>query len=200
MKIVPPLFMVLLSLAAADARGGSPIQNGVLPYTNSENIPLLPEAGGASSEMGLYLLTATNARPENVTNPDGPIIYGTGLADDDRAKAWKQFFTQIVEAGNQQQGADFNQKLARKCLPGNTFCSVMVDVNLVGVGGIQEPRKVLVIVGTDLHDEDKYLFRSVCIYPTRETLVCRDWDTGRLITPGDKLNSVKPSERSQSHG
>src|SRR5262245_17502344 len=153
MKILPPLFMVLVLLTAANAQSSSPIQNWAVTYTHSENVTIVPEAGGAPSEMGLYLLMATNVHPENITNSDGPIIYGTGLSDDDRAKAWKQFFTQIVEAGNQQQGADFKQKLVRKCLPGNTFCSTMVDVNLVGVGGIQEARKVLVIVGTDIHDE-----------------------------------------------
>jgi len=47
--------------------------------------------------------------------------------------------------------------------------------------GIQEPRKVLLLVATDIHDPNKQLSRTVCTYPAKGKMVCRDWDTGKLI-------------------
>lgn len=64
----------------------------------------------------------------------------------------------MVEACAKQQGADaLGAKLARRCSPGQDFCTVGIDANLIGIGGIQEPRKVLVVVATDIHDENKQL-------------------------------------------
>jgi hypothetical protein len=57
-----------------------------------------------------------------------------------------------------------------------------LDANLVGIGGIKEPRKVIVIVTTDLRDQNKQLSRIVCTRPTKDKQVCRDFDTGELVT------------------
>ena len=103
------------------------------------------------------------------------------MSDEDRQKAWKHFFLQMVQAVMQQQGKDaIGGKLARRCMPGEDFCTFSLDANLVGIGGIQEPRKVRLIVSTDVHDQDKQLQRAVCTYPAKDTVICRDWDTGKL--------------------
>jgi hypothetical protein len=47
---------------------------------------------------------------------------------------------------------------------------------------VQEPRKVLVIVTTDLHDQNKQLSRMVCTRPAKGKQVCREFDTGKLVT------------------
>jgi hypothetical protein len=113
---------------------------------------------------------------------DGPIIYGTGMNDADRAKAWKRFFMQMVDANVRQQGPDtLGIKLARRCPPGQEFCTQSVAANLVGIGGIQEPRRVLVMVATALHDEHQQVMRMVCTWPAENKRVCRDWDTGKLM-------------------
>jgi hypothetical protein len=84
---------------------------------------------------------------------DGPIIYGTGMNDADRQKAWKHFYSMMVKTVVSQQGQDaLGVKLARRCRPSDDFCTTALDVNLVGIGGIQEPRTVLVVVVTDVHD------------------------------------------------
>jgi len=62
------------------------------------------------------------------------------------------------------------------------FCTIALDAKLVGIGGIQEPRKVLVIVATDLHDQNKQLSRMVCTWPAKDKQVCREFDTGKLVT------------------
>jgi hypothetical protein len=67
-------------------------------------------------------------------------------------------------------------------MPGQDFCSTTLDANLVGVGGIQEPRKVVVAVSTDPHDQKKQLQRLVCTYPAKGTVICRDFDTGKLMS------------------
>ena len=95
---------------------------------------------------------------------DGPIIYGTGMNDADRAKAWKLFFMQMVDANVRQQGPyTLGIKLARRCPPGQEFCTQSVEANLVGIGGIQEPRRVLVMVATAIHDEHQQVMRMVCM-------------------------------------
>jgi hypothetical protein len=89
----------------------------------------------------------------------------------------------MVEACVKQQGTDaLGVKLARRCKPGEDFCTIGVDANLVGIGGIQEPRKVLVLIATDPHDQNKLLSRTVCTWPAKGKQVCRDWDTGKLMT------------------
>jgi hypothetical protein len=37
-------------------------------------------------------------------------------------------------------------------------------------------------VTTDIHDKDQQLHRMVCTYPAKGTVICRDWDTGKLIS------------------
>jgi len=34
----------------------------------------------------------------------------------------------------------------------------------------------------DVNDKDKQLSRTVCTYPAKDTVICRDWDTGKLVT------------------
>ena len=89
----------------------------------------------------------------------------------------------MIKAVVSQQGKDaLGVKLARRCMPDQDFCTTALDANLVGVGGIQEPRKVLVIVTTDLHDQNKQLSRMVCTRPAKGKQVCREFDTGKLVT------------------
>jgi hypothetical protein len=114
---------------------------------------------------------------------DGPITYGTGMNDADRQKAWKHFFSLLTKAVASQQGQDaLGVKLARRCVPGQDFCTTALDANLVGISGIQEPRTVLVVVVTDAHDQNKQLLRMVCTRPAKDKQVCRDWSTGKLVT------------------
>jgi hypothetical protein len=114
---------------------------------------------------------------------DGPIIYGTGLSDADRQNAWKHFFLQMVQAVDRQQGKDaLGVKLAKRCLPGHDYCTMALDANLIGIGGIREPRKVLLFIAFDIHDPDLQLSRIVCTWPAQGMRVCRDWNTGKLIT------------------
>src|SRR5262245_33321340 len=120
--------------------------------------------------------------PDTVIS-DGPIIYGTGMSDADRQKAWKHFFMLMVKAVASQQGKDaLGVKLARRCMPDQDFCTTALDANLVGIGGIKEPRKVLVIVTTDLRDQNQQLSRMVCTWPAKDKRVCREFDTGKLVT------------------
>jgi hypothetical protein len=113
---------------------------------------------------------------------DGPIIYGTGLSDADRSRAWKQFSLLMIQSLDRQQGREaLGVKTTRRCLPNQDFCSVMLDANLVGIGGIQEPRRVLLIIASDVKDPEKQLSRVVCTWPNNDTRVCRDWDTGKLL-------------------
>src|SRR5262249_47906265 len=117
---------------------------------------------------------------------DGPIIYGTGLNDEDRQKAWKHFFMQMVEACLRQQGQDaLGIKLLKRGQPGQDFCTTAIDANLIGIGGIQEPGKVLLVVATDVHDPSIHLSRMVCTWPTKDIRVCRDWNTGKLMSDDD---------------
>jgi hypothetical protein len=113
---------------------------------------------------------------------DGPIIYGTGMSDADRRKAGQHFFFMMLEACRSQQGMDaLEVKLAKRCKPGEDFCTIGIDADLVGIGGIQEPRPVLVMVVFDVHDQNKQLARWVCTWPEKGHQVCRDFDTGKLM-------------------
>src|SRR6266550_2046551 len=104
------------------------------------------------------------------------------MRNQDLQMAWKHFFLKMVEACARQQGQDvLGSKLAKRCQPGEDFCTTVIDANLVGIGGIQEPRKVLVIVSTDVRDQNKQLSRMVCTWPAKNIRVCRDWDTGKLV-------------------
>jgi hypothetical protein len=166
------------------------IQDFTVKYNEGENIGLVSE--DRDGDLGVFMLDKTDISPFDVAGSgyeqdtifsDGPIIYGTGMSDTDRQKAWKHFFMQMVEAVVHQQGQDaLGIKLAKRCLPGQDFCTMALDANLVGIGGIQEPRKVVLIVATDLHDPNQQLSRMVCTWPARGKQVCREWDTGKLVT------------------
>lgn len=162
------------------------VQDWTVKYNEGENIGLVLEDGkdGKGDGLGMFLLDRTDGGFEKDTViSDGPIIYGTGLSDADRQKAWKHFFMLMVKAAVSQQGKDaLELKLARRCTPGQDFCATAIDANLVGVGGIQEPRKVLVMVVTDVHDQNKQLARMVCTWPTKDKQVCREFDAGKLVT------------------
>jgi hypothetical protein len=158
------------------------IQDFTVKYNKGENIGLVPEDG--KGDIGLFILDPTEGGYERDTLiSDGPITYGVGLSDADRQKAWKNFFMQMVQAVVRQQGKDaLDIMLARRCMPGQDFCMIGLDANFIGIGGIQEPRKVLLMVTTDVHDQNKQLLRSVCTYPAKDTIICREWDTGKLIS------------------
>ena len=158
------------------------IQDWTIKYNQGENVGLVAESGKA--DLGLFIRDATGGGYERyIIMSDGPIIYGTDMSAEDRQKAWKNFFLKMVQAAEQQQGRDaVSTKLSRRCTPGQDYCTVSLDANLVGVGGMQEPRKVLVAVSTDVHDQNKQLSRVVCTYPSKGTIVCREWGTGRLVS------------------
>jgi hypothetical protein len=163
------------------------VQDWTVTYKTGENIGLVPEQGGGSNQLGMFLLDTTGGGYERDTIiSDGPIIYGAGLSDKDRAQAWKHFFTQMVAACARQQGTDaLGIKLKKRCQPGEDICTIGIDANLVGIGGIQEPRKVLVLVAFDVHDQERQLSRTVCTWPAKGKQVCRDRDTGKLMNLGD---------------
>jgi hypothetical protein len=152
----------------------------------TENIGLVPEQGGSPDELGMFFMAS--AAPDggyeaDTIVSDGPISYGTYLSNEDRAKAWKHFWYQMVEAVVRQQGQDaLGVKLAKRCQPGESFCTLALDANLVGIGGIQEPRKILLFVSFDVHDQSKQISRTVCAHPAKGHVVCRDWDTGKLVS------------------
>jgi hypothetical protein len=159
------------------------IQDWTIKYNQGENIGLVPENG--KGDVGLFILdpTGDGGYERDTLASDGPIIYGAGMSDADRRKAWKNFFLQMLQAVVQQQGKDaLGVKLARRCMPGQDSCTTSLDANFVGVGGIREPRKVLLVISTDVHDQNKTLLRMVCTYPARGTVICRDWDTGKLMS------------------
>ena len=102
---------------------------------------------------------------------DGPIIYGTRMSDEDRQKAWKHLFEMMLKAVLDQQGKDvLSLQLAKRCQPGQDWCSIVVTANLVGIGGIQEPRKVMVLVAFDADDIRKHRSRLISLGPPK---VCR---------------------------
>lgn len=161
------------------------VQDWTVKYNQGENIGLVPEDGeGGPSALGIFILDRSGGGYEQETVfSDGPITYGTGLSEKDRQSAWKQLFFMMVKAATEQQGKDaLGVKVARRCLPNQDSCITALDAMLVGIGGIQEPRKVLVVVATDVHDQNKQLGRMVCTWPAKDKQVCRDWDTGKLVT------------------
>jgi len=161
------------------------MQDWIVKYNEGENIGLVPEDNTKGDfDIGVFLLDRTGGGYEQDTVvSDGPIIYGTGMSDADRKKAWKHFFMTMVKAVVSQQGQDaLGVKLARRCMPDQDFCTTALDAKLVGIGGIQEPRKVLVVVATDVRDQNKQLSRMVCTWPAKDEQVCRDFDTGKLVT------------------
>ena len=161
------------------------MQDWTVKYNQGENIGLIAEDPSTKDPgIGMFVLDKTGGGYEQDTIfSDGPIIYGAGMSHQDRQKAWKSFWYKMVETSVHQQGADaLGAKLAKRCVPGQDFCTIAVDADLVGIGRIQEPRRVLVMIVFDGHDQNKQLERVVCTYPAKDKRVCRDWDTGKLIT------------------
>ncbi|MET4514317.1 hypothetical protein [Bradyrhizobium sp. I1.7.5] len=151
-------------------------------YNQGENVALVPEDN--KGDRGVFIRDPTGGGYERDTViSDGPIVYGTGMSDADLKRAWQAFFTQMLKIAMQQQGKDVVlSKLARRCMPGEEFCTAALDANLVGVAGLQEPRKVVLMVSSDVHDDKKHLARLVCTYPSKGTVICRDWSTGKLVS------------------
>jgi hypothetical protein len=151
------------------------LQDWTVTYDKGENIGLVPEGGGSPDQLGMYVLDPTGGGYEADTIiSDGPIIYGTGMSFEDRAKTWKQFWYQMVEAVMRQQGKEaLTVKMAKRCMPGQDICTIGLGADFVGIGGIKEPRKVLLLVAFDLHNKDKQLSRTVCTYPAKGTIICR---------------------------
>jgi hypothetical protein len=108
------------------------IQDFTVKYNKGENIGLVPQDG--NGDLGLFLLDPTGGGYERDTIlSDGPIIYGVGMNDADRQKAWKNFFLQMIQAVAQQQGKDtLGVKLARRCMPRQDFCTTALDANDTG--------------------------------------------------------------------
>lgn len=159
------------------------IQDWTVKYNQGENVGLVAEQSDHRGQLGLFIRNPDGGGYEqNVIFSDGPIIYATGMSATDRQLAWKTFFTHMVQAAALQHGKDaIGPMLARRCPTGENICSIMLDAELIGIGGINEPRKVLVIVSTDFKDQNIQLSRSVCTYPADGTSICRDFDTGKLV-------------------
>jgi hypothetical protein len=159
------------------------LQDWIARYNDGENIGLVPEKGGSRDQLGMFLLDrAGRGYDRDTIISDGPIIYGTGLNNEDRTQAWLRFFRVMVQACGQQQGSEaLGLKLAKKCQPGQDFCTTAIDADLDGIGGIPERGKVLLTVTTDIRDPDRQLSRTVCTQPTHQARTCRDWDTGKRV-------------------
>jgi hypothetical protein len=160
------------------------VQDWTTKYNVGENIGLVAAEEFSSPALGIFLIDTTGGGYEqDIIISDGPIIYGTGLSDADRQKAWKHIFLQMSAACSKQQGMDACEvKLSKRCLPGRNYCSATIDANLVGIGGIQEPRKVVLNIATDIKDPTLQVARTICTYPEKGKIVCRDWNTGKLIS------------------
>jgi hypothetical protein len=159
------------------------IQDWTVKYNDSENIGLVPESpetgkDGPGIGLGMFILDGIE---QDTIFSDGPIIYGAGMSDQDRQRAWKAFFMKMIEAVARQQGKDaLGVKLARRCMPGQDFCTTALDANFVGIRGMTEPSKVVLIVSTDVRDSNQQLSRMICTRPKGKQ-VCREWDTGKLV-------------------
>lgn len=72
--------------------------------------------------------------------------------------------------------------LAQRCVPNETYSTIKLEAEMVGIGGIKEPRKVEAIVGVDPKEITRHIFRTICTWPKPNEIVCRDWMTGKLQT------------------
>ena len=119
---------------------------------------------------------------QDVIVQDGPIIYGRGMSPDDSKEAWKHFWLMMVQAVLKQQGQEaLGLKLKKRRNPETQTCMMALDANLTGIGGIPEPRKVMVMVVMDCDNVSTQYARVVCTYPEKGYRVCRDFDTGKLL-------------------
>jgi hypothetical protein len=137
--------------------------------------------------IGLLYLTmvfAASAQDydRDVISQDGPILYGTGMSPEDSREAWKHFWYVMTEAVSQQQGQEvLALKLKPRHVPETKECTIALDANLTGIGGISEPRKVMAMVVADCDDMSSQSARIVCTYPEVGLQFCRDFDTGKLL-------------------
>jgi hypothetical protein len=139
-----------------------------------------PKKGTArSSLLGMY--TLDEGYDQAVIFKDGPIFYGAGLIGNDRNVAWKNLSMLMMETAARQQGMPaLEGMLLRRCMPGEDYCTAMITANLIGIGGIKEPRRVDLILATDVRDEKNHKARMVCTWPTDLMKVYRDWGSGQL--------------------
>ncbi len=139
------------------------------------------------SLIGLLCVTIVSSASgqdyeQEVISQDGPIIYGTGMKPEDSKEAWKHFFSMMAEAVVRQQGPEvLGLKLKQRRDPETQTCRIALDANLTGIGGIPEPRKVMVMVVTDCGNVSSQYARIVCTYPAQGHQVCRNFDTGKLL-------------------
>jgi hypothetical protein len=65
------------------------------------------------------------------------------MNEQDRSRVWKNLTTQIMQLAAQQKGeAGLSSMLAQRCVPNETYCTIKLEAEMVGIGGIKEPRKV----------------------------------------------------------
>jgi hypothetical protein len=162
------------------------IQDWTIKYNQGENVGLVAQDN--NGDLGLFIRDPTGGGYEQYTIfSDGPIVYGAGMNTEDVQAAWKSFFMKMVQAVVQQQGQDaLSLKLKPRCMPGEPYCTIALDADLIGIGNIKEPRLVRLIVSTDAQDKSKQLVRLVCTYPSKTTSVCRDFNTGNLVSAKHK--------------
>ena len=85
--------------------------------------------------------------------------------------------------------------MARRCPPDQDQCTATIEANLVGIGGVQEPRTVILMIATDKKDQNLQIVRMVCTWPIKERKACRDWNTGKLILASDAGGDQLPRQR-----
>jgi hypothetical protein len=107
------------------------MQDWTVTYNQGKNIGLIAEDPSTRSTgpgIGMFILDETGGGYEQDTiSSDGPILYGTGMNDQDRKKAWQHFFLMMVQAADQQQGKDaLGVKLAKRCVPGQDFAQCLL--------------------------------------------------------------------------
>ncbi|WP_316204518.1 hypothetical protein [Bradyrhizobium sp. SZCCHNS3051] len=158
------------------------IQNWTVTYSQGENVGLVAQDNKGG--LGLFIRDPSGGGYEQFTIfSDGPIVYGGGMSEADVQNAWKVFFMKMVQAASEQQGQEaLSLKLKPRCLAGENYCTTVLDANFVGIGNIKEPRLVRLIVSTDAQDKSKQIGRVVCTYPSKTTVVCRDFNTGNLVS------------------
>jgi hypothetical protein len=153
------------------------IQDWTVKYNDSVNIGLVPQGGGGAGGLGMYILDGIE---QDTIFSDGPIVYGAGMNDQDRQHAWEVFVLKMAEAVSRQHGKDAPVRTSRRCLPNQDYCTMVFDADFVGIHGMREPTKVILIVATDVRDEKLQLSRMVCTR-LKGQQVCRDWSTGKLV-------------------
>ncbi|MBO0695804.1 MAG: hypothetical protein J2P56_06845 [Verrucomicrobia bacterium] len=114
------------------------LQDWSVRYNQAPNRALVPRdmSRGSPSNMGMFFLDATGhgGYEADFIIKDGPIIYGAGFNDEDRQKAWQDFFMVMFRAAVKQQGESaVGVMLKRRCLPWDNFCTTVLDAKLAGV-------------------------------------------------------------------